>query len=264
MFSSSFESGTGYWIFADAAGTITLDCALAKGGNQGSDLDLLDTFVSFTLTPEGSMPQVLYFGSDLPDELSPMAFSLPPIAPSQQWRAQYEDGRYVTEQPSATVSISGATFPIVIDRGAIEEGESLLITVLDNTGQILDSAELAAGESFQIDDSQSAALQIASTGSLSTDTEDSQLPERFTVSQNYPNPFNPVTNFEFAVPTTEVVTIVVLDVTGREVVRVADAVSFSPGWHSIRFNGDKLPSGVYFYRIQTQTESMVRRMVLLK
>jgi len=59
------------------------------------------------------------------------------------------------------------------------------------------------------------------------------------------------------------VTLKVFDVLGREVTTLVDG-ELSPGEHSVVFNGESLPSGVYFYRLRAGSFVEQRKMVLVK
>jgi len=97
------------------------------------------------------------------------------------------------------------------------------------------------------------------------DVEDEpvELPEQFTLYQNYPNPFNPVTRVEFDLPVASIVRLEVFDILGRRIdVLVNDMTS--AGHHSYVFNGSRLASGVYFYRMIANEYVSTKQMVLLK
>jgi hypothetical protein len=55
----------------------------------------------------------------------------------------------------------------------------------------------------------------------------------------------------------------VYDLLGREVAMLIDGI-VERGAHKITFNGSVLPSGIYFYKLNTEKYSMVRKMMLLK
>jgi hypothetical protein len=78
-----------------------------------------------------------------------------------------------------------------------------------------------------------------------------------------PNPFNPVTRISYNVPATQHVRIAVYDVAGRLVDNLVNEVK-SPGDYVVEWNAGNLPSGVYFYRMQTGDQTLVRRATLLK
>jgi hypothetical protein len=75
------------------------------------------------------------------------------------------------------------------------------------------------------------------------------LPANFALHQNYPNPFNPATTINYSLPKSGLVTIKVYDILGREIITLVNEIN-SPGNYTIQFNGSKLSSGIYFYRMQ--------------
>jgi len=90
-----------------------------------------------------------------------------------------------------------------------------------------------------------------------------ELPESVMLSQNYPNPFNPQTVIEFALPFESKVVLEVFTLQGRRVATLINEVKPS-GSHLFTFDATHLPSGVYFYRLQAGTMSVVKKMTLLK
>ncbi len=93
--------------------------------------------------------------------------------------------------------------------------------------------------------------------------EQDGIPENFALRQNYPNPFNPATTIEFSLPEEEHVTLVVYDVLGREVAELFNDRAM-PGTYRVEFNASSLPSGVYLYRIQSDSFTETKRMMYLK
>jgi photosystem II stability/assembly factor-like uncharacterized protein len=92
------------------------------------------------------------------------------------------------------------------------------------------------------------------------------IPEKFMLYQNYPNPFNPVTTIRFSIPTAQnkvYAKLVIYDILGREVKLLLNQF-LVPGEYSIEFDASDLPSGVYFYQLQSSSFSMARKMILLK
>ena len=88
-------------------------------------------------------------------------------------------------------------------------------------------------------------------------------PFAFALSQNYPNPFNPTTSIKYQVESRQYVTLTVYDILGRLVTTLVDGEK-APGSYTATFDGSKLPSGVYFYRLQAGSFTQTRRMVLMK
>ncbi len=89
------------------------------------------------------------------------------------------------------------------------------------------------------------------------------LPTRFSLYQNYPNPFNPGTTIGFDIPIAGFVTLKVFDLLGREVAMLVNE-EMQPGSYERVFHAKGLASGVYFYRLQTPTITLTRKMLLMQ
>jgi hypothetical protein len=77
----------------------------------------------------------------------------------------------------------------------------------------------------------------------------SEIPDHFQLYQNFPNPFNPTTTIRYDLPRTAFVTLKVYDLLGTEVGPPLVSKLQNPGSYEVPFDGQKLASGVYFYRI---------------
>ncbi len=84
-----------------------------------------------------------------------------------------------------------------------------------------------------------------------------------TLEQNYPNPFNPETAISFSLLRTTFVTLKVYDLLGREVKTLVQA-ELTAGRHELLFSGEKISSGIYFYRLATGQTTIVRKMILVR
>ncbi len=109
----------------------------------------------------------------------------------------------------------------------------------------------------------------AFTPTLVTDVQDNQyLPDKFALAQNYPNPFNPTTTIQFELPVKSSVVLSIYNILGQNITtlidRVLSAGSHTVVWDGANSDGDRVASGVYFYRLTTETNSDVRKMVLTK
>jgi photosystem II stability/assembly factor-like uncharacterized protein len=90
-------------------------------------------------------------------------------------------------------------------------------------------------------------------------------PISFSLSQNYPNPFNPITKIKFSIPNGVLgqTFLSVYDIIGREIAKLVNE-KLSPGTYEVEFDGSNYPSGVYFYKLKTETFNETKRMVLIK
>ena len=104
------------------------------------------------------------------------------------------------------------------------------------------------------------AIYIVNTGINQIGTE---VPDKFELSQNYPNPFNPVTTINFAIPKASNVSLKVYDILGKEVETIHNGY-LNAGYYKINFDAKNLASGMYFYKIEADNFSDIKRMLLLK
>ena len=94
------------------------------------------------------------------------------------------------------------------------------------------------------------------------------IPAEFAVYQNYPNPFNPSTTFEFDVATPTNVSLLIYDITGKEVYSLASGYHlpgrYSVVWNTINSNGESVSSGMYIYQLRTSDAVVTKKLVLLR
>jgi photosystem II stability/assembly factor-like uncharacterized protein len=90
-----------------------------------------------------------------------------------------------------------------------------------------------------------------------------EIPSSFNLKQNYPNPFNPTTNINFSIPKSGFVTLKVYDMVGQEVATLVNEVK-SAGNYIVGFNASNLPSGAYFYRLESGNIVDTKKMLLIK
>jgi Secretion system C-terminal sorting domain/Beta-propeller repeat len=90
-----------------------------------------------------------------------------------------------------------------------------------------------------------------------------QVPDKFSLYQNYPNPFNPSTNIKFDLPEETNVVLRLFSSLGTEVFS-EDMGSLQPATYEYVFNANNLPSGVYFYSLQTNRLTETKKMILVK
>ena len=103
--------------------------------------------------------------------------------------------------------------------------------------------------------------------------KDATLPADFALMQNYPNPFNPTTIISYQLPAVSDVTLKVYDMLGREVATLVNQRQ-SPGYYTVTFStgavsqsrggAGRLPSGVYFYKLNAGSYTATNKMVVMK
>lgn len=88
----------------------------------------------------------------------------------------------------------------------------------------------------------------------------------FSLEQNQPNPFNPTTLIKYTLTSSTHVSLKVYDLIGKEVATLVDQVQ-NDGEYSITFDASRYPnmtSGIYFYKLETDKYSEVKKMILAK
>ena len=106
------------------------------------------------------------------------------------------------------------------------------------------------------------------TNILSNDNSFYSAPEYFSLGQNYPNPFNPQTQFHYDLPKSGNINLGIYDVLGKEVYTVLNgyqrAGKHNVLWTGINNKGLQVQSGIYFYRLTTDSEITTKKMVYTK
>ncbi len=90
-----------------------------------------------------------------------------------------------------------------------------------------------------------------------------ELPKNYHLSQNYPNPFNPSTVINFSIPAAGLTTLKVYNILGEEVATLVNK-ELTAGAYQFEFNASYLSSGVYFYKLQSNKYTEVKKMILMK
>jgi hypothetical protein len=94
------------------------------------------------------------------------------------------------------------------------------------------------------------------------------IPTAFALYANYPNPFNPTTNISFALPVDSKVSLKLYNVAGQ-LVRTLVNETMPAGTHTVTWdgnnsNGEKVASGIYFYKLNAGDFSKTMKMVMTK
>jgi hypothetical protein len=90
-----------------------------------------------------------------------------------------------------------------------------------------------------------------------------KLPIEYSLSQNCRNPFNPTTTIRFTISDVRFTTLQVYDVLGKEIATLVNEEK-PAGSYEVSFNATDLPSGIYFYRLQSGSFVETKKMILIK
>ena len=153
---------------------------------------------------------------------------------------------------------------IHFDGGNANREDEANALILDSSGNVIVtglSSQPAHNEDFAtIKYSQTVGVNLLS----------SEIPDAFSLSQNYPNPFNPTTHLEFRISPASLqggksgfVFLKVYDVLGNEVKTLVNE-NKPAGSYSVEFNGNNLPSGIYFYKLEINSFTATKKMLLIK
>ena len=116
---------------------------------------------------------------------------------------------------------------------------------------------------------------VALVGSAGVEQGTPAVPLAASLEQNYPNPFNPGTRIQYSLPSQSseyaegrvgvgsLVTLKVFDVLGREVATLVNEEK-KPGTYEVSFDASSLPSGVYYYRLQSGNFVDTKKLTVLK
>ncbi|KXK42532.1 MAG: Peptidase S8 and S53, subtilisin, kexin, sedolisin [Chlorobi bacterium OLB5] len=90
-----------------------------------------------------------------------------------------------------------------------------------------------------------------------------EIPREYSLEQNFPNPFNPASNIRYQLPKGGLVKLTVYDALGRTIQTLVNE-NQPAGKYEVRFDGSKLSSGVYFYKLESGNFTDIRKMMLIK
>jgi hypothetical protein len=95
------------------------------------------------------------------------------------------------------------------------------------------------------------------------DDQSKYIPSSFKLYQNYPNPFNPETVIRFSLPVDAHVELKVFDIYGREIITLVNGF-MNRGNHGISWSPKQISSGIYLYRVRTNTFIDTKKMIFLR
>jgi len=88
-------------------------------------------------------------------------------------------------------------------------------------------------------------------------------PVSFGLEQNFPNPFNPSTQINYNIEKKGLVTLKVYNALGKEVVTLVNE-NQEPGRYYAIFNAENISSGMYYYKLESDGKSEMKKMIMIK
>ena len=236
--------------------------------NWDINLRLTTNGLSDGLNYVGVKPDAQY-GNDVNDfseiPSAPGAASLAISIPGERgffrtdYRPQFNDGA------SWDITFSNAESRVLTISGLSNIPESMKAWLIfsDESKMLLNE-----NEAIELADEITSAELAIGTEQYLKNQHDVLVPTDFALNQNYPNPFNPTTTIRFALPEPADVTLEVFNILGQKVATIKKgrmtAGYHAETWNGTTDNGRPTASGVYFYRINANSFSEQKKMLLLK
>jgi hypothetical protein len=243
-------------IFETAAGEVTGVYLDVKPGSCPNPLN-----VKANLERGKSVLPVAVLGTDDMDvrDINPMSVTLEGVSPA---RWSYEDVATPVHAPEdecdctdmgpdgyEDLTLKFLRSQLVTQLGDLVDRQTVVLTV---SGLFYDGTEFTGSD----------CILILGDGNAGSDKLDLTDGEQLTTSVR-PNPFNPTTAISFVLPAAGNVRLDVYNVAGQLLVTLVDAY-LPAGEHSYTWDAGDRASGVYFYRIRTDSAVETRKMMLLK
>lgn len=244
----SMTPGNGYWVNLTSAATIYVPGPFAGtlGKNPIDELVKAD-WSKITISDAIGHSYVLY-SADASTNLN--TFNLPPVPPVEMFDVRFGSQRFVEDLTSneQTININGVVYPITV---SVEGMDLRLEDAIDGSAV---KTIVKDGSSYVIANS---GVNILKVGS------EKVVPNEYSLEQNYPNPFNPSTTIKFSVPQISNVKLTIYNALGQRVAELVNS-TLEAGSYSFNWDASNVASGLYFYELNTNNFTSVKKMMLMK
>jgi hypothetical protein len=160
--------------------------------------------------------------------------------------SNYGEGQFYLDTTSVTTDANGNRSFVVSTSSTGLVGQFISSTATDSSNNTSEFSQC---------------IEIQNLSKLSSNNP--EYPKTFKLYQNYPNPFNPTTTIEFSIPKTEQVTLRIYNLLGQEVTTLVSE-KLTPGEYIYTWNASQLASGIYLYKLQTESYSSTKKLILLR
>ncbi len=244
---TTLHIGKGYWVKASDAGRLFVSEANQNPVKYSSHLLSSSSEGSLKFTDASGSQRTLEFLNSTPDNFS--LYELPPSPPFGIFDVRFASNRFaeVITSDELKLFLNSADYPVTI------KAEGVTLKIKDSFNGEFINILLKKGSQLIINDSKIISLSVQIIN----------IPEEFILYQNYPNPFNPETTIRFGLPEASKVNLSVYNILGEKVAEILNGKT-DAGFHEVMFNARQLASGVYFYRLQADKHSSIRKMIILK
>jgi hypothetical protein len=246
----------GYWVKANSSGSIILSKPLKSIALNGT-MSISDDYRSsnsLTIRDAEEHQQVLYVANRTTIRRPASAFELPPLPPEGIFDARFVSNHLVELYDPGSysefmVQILSANYPVTVALNWKDEDCSAVLRVGKTQWNLSSMSPVLI-------ENPDAPISIIISSTKTT-------PSEYSLSQNYPNPFNPVTKIDYQLPVDGWVSLRVFDMLGREIETLVEG-NQRAGSHSVEFTSDRLPSGIYMYKMTSGSFTGAKKMVILR
>ncbi|MCE1164968.1 MAG: M12 family metallo-peptidase [Bacteroidetes bacterium] len=152
----------------------------------------------------------------------------------------------------------GVTFPVTLKSNTPNDGSEEVNFPVMETSTARVKVEAADNIFFDISNVNFTLSTSIGVGEISSE------PYTFSLSQNFPNPFNPSTMINFTIPQKSRVTLLIYDISGKLIGTLINNETRTEGKYGVEFDGSRLSSGVYVYRLTAGNYTETKKMILVK
>ena len=246
VIADTLKSGRGYWIKASSGGTLIRDTNDAVPNSVSSDS--MNNWLRFEFTDNNQNNGKLYLANQ--NQMSG-SYELPPVPPSGIFDIRFSTDKYAESLgQDHIVKLNTASRPLRLRAYNIGNKK---FRISDAIGGVILNVEIKEGVEIIINEQLDNLIIV----------DDNQIPDNYSLKQNYPNPFNPVTTIKYQLPQSGIVKIRLYNILGKEILNLVNEFK-EAGTYEVKVNGDNLPSGTYFYRMESNNFRDLKKMILLK
>jgi hypothetical protein len=251
----------GYWVKANNPGVLVASSPVQQSGTQivrHFDETLAD-MNSITFKDQAGHHQSIYLHTVKNEEQSSETHALPPVPPNGLFDVRFASQKFAEDiaperqqdEQRFPIALQGIAYPLHVSWDIKNHdqdyslGDGVTIVAVKGVGETL----------FE--------QPISRLTLIVGEPSAGQVPKEFMLHQNYPNPFNPSTVIRYDLPAQAQVRLDVYNILGIRIATLVDKQE-TPGYKSVSWNADGIPSGVYYYRITAGSYTGSAKMLLVR
>lgn len=256
--------GGGYWVKVHENGQLILNSAVSNNIVTPSPIVRLDKFR--IIDSEDNSQELFVANTQVSPELTNIEVMMPPPIPFVNFDARFESGEYIKNvnpdngMVELDIIVNTENYPLTISWDINPEN------ALTYSVSFIPEGSLGKPQLYKVGTSGNLVLPKIRDGKISLNTVKTNNAERPLINMlndNYPNPFNPNTVISYSIAEPSNVKLVVHDILGREVATLVNEYK-DAGYYNVSWDASKIPSGVYFYRIQAGSFSKTKKLILMR